>query len=61
MANKSNPTIQSNPTKASGVIVNKAVENIKEDSTKQVQSKTNKPDYQQKIATTIYCRASHII
>lgn len=58
MANKRNSTIQSDPTEVYGVIVNKAVENLREDSTKQAQSEANESDRRQKIATAAYYRAA---
>ena len=58
MANKLNSTIQSDPTEVSGVILNKVVKNLREDSTKQSQSETNESDRQQKIATAAYYRAA---
>jgi hypothetical protein len=57
MANKHNPTDRSEPTKVSGVIVNKAVENLKVGSPKKTQSEANEADRQQRIATAAYYRA----
>jgi len=56
MTNKLKPLIQSGPIEVSGVIVNKAIENHREDSTKQAQSKIS--DRKQKIATAAYYRAA---
>jgi len=44
--NKFNSTIQSDPTEVSGVIVNKAAGNLRENSTEQAQSETNESDLQ---------------
>lgn len=57
MANKHNSAGRSEPTKVSGVIVNKAVENFKEGSPKKIRSEANKADRQQRIATAAYYRA----
>ena len=53
MSSKLKSKNQSDPDKVSGVIVNKAVENLRKGSTKQAQSRTNEAVRQQKIATAV--------
>jgi len=57
MSRKLNIASKSKATAPSGVIVSRAVKDIKSDSTKQAQSALNESDRQRMIATAAYYRA----